>query len=86
MNNGGGPACLRLRVVLNARQQKAMHGGVILTETLYGKLTEWVCRHYRESLSQEDLRDPSLVVEAWEAMEELAKILDLPSSVLLDLP
>lgn len=86
MNNGGGPACLRLRVVLNDRQQKAMHGGVILTETLYGKLTEWVCRHYRESLSQEDLRDPSLVVESWEAMEELARILDLPSSVLLDLP
>ncbi|MDA7904238.1 N-succinylarginine dihydrolase [bacterium] len=86
MNNGGGPACLRLRVVLDARQQEAMHQGVILTELLYGKLTEWVCRHYRESLSQEDLRDPGLVGETWEAIEELSKILDLPSQVLLDQP
>ncbi|MDG1513822.1 MAG: N-succinylarginine dihydrolase [Mariniblastus sp.] len=86
MNNGGGPACLRLRVVLDARQQEAMHAGVILTESLYGKLTEWVGRHYRESLSQEDLRDPGLVGETWEAMEELSKILDLPSQVLLNQP
>jgi succinylarginine dihydrolase len=47
---------------------------------------EWVCCHYRESLSQEDLRDPCLVGETWAAMEELSKILDLPSQVLLDQP
>lgn len=86
MNNGGGPACLRLRVVLDACQQGAMHAGVLLTESLYSKLTEWVCRHYRESLSQDDLRDPNLVGETREAIEALSKILDLPSQVLLDQP
>jgi succinylarginine dihydrolase len=86
MNNGGGPACLRLRVVLDARQRAAMHAGVILTDSLYVKLTAWVRRHYRESLSQEDLRDPNLIDETWVAMEELSKILDLPSQVLLDQP
>jgi len=86
MNNGGGPACLRLRVVLDARQRAAMHAGVILTDSLYVKLTAWVRRHYRESLSQEDLRDPNLIDETWVAIEELSKILDLPSQVLLDQP
>ena len=63
-----------------------MHAGVLLTESLYSKLTEWVCRHYRESLSQDDLRDPNLVGETREAIEALSKILDLPSQVLLDQP
>ena len=30
MANGGGPACLRLRVVLNAAQRAAVHSGVIM--------------------------------------------------------
>ena len=52
MRNGGGPACLRLRVVLNDDELKAMHHGVLLTDSLYERLTTWVEAHYREALSR----------------------------------
>ncbi len=35
MRNGGGPACLRLRVALTDAQAKAVHQGVLMTEELY---------------------------------------------------
>src|SRR3989344_6054279 len=41
MQNGGGPACLRLRVALNETELAAVNPGVIMTAPLYGTLTEW---------------------------------------------
>lgn len=84
MNNGGGPACLRLRVVLTDEQQAAMHSGVVLTESLYLELVDWVNSNYREQLSADDLRDPALVDESLTAMEQLAGILQLPVEVTMD--
>ena len=84
MNNGGGPACLRLRVVMDESQQKAMHQGVLFTDGLHDELVAWVEKHYREQLTPEDLRDPNLVAESFEAIEALADILKLPAEVLLD--
>ena len=46
MNNGGGPACLRLRVVLDEDQLGAVHPGVLFTNALYAKLRDWVNRNY----------------------------------------
>lgn len=80
MNNGGGPACLRLRVQLNEQQQSAIHQKVRLTDDLYSQLTDWVVRHYREELGPDDLRDPNLIAETNEACEALSKILELPIS------
>jgi hypothetical protein len=37
MRNGGGPACLRLRVALTDDEAQAMHQGVIMTEDLYAR-------------------------------------------------
>ncbi len=85
MNNGGGPACLRLRVVLNEEQQASVHQGIVLTDSRYKQLTSWVNSSYREQLTPNDLRDPKLIDESLSAMESLATILDLPPSVLLDL-
>ena len=85
MNNGGGPACLRLRVVLNESQQAAIHQGVVLTDSLYQQLTAWTESNYREQLVPNDLRDPKLIDESLSAMESLARILGVPSDVLLDL-
>ena len=79
MRNGGGPACLRLRVVLNDDELKAMHHGVLLTDALYERLTTWVEAHYREELSQEDLGDPMLLDEVRKALDELTGILGLGS-------
>ncbi len=77
MQNGGGPACLRLRVVLTEEEAKSLHQGVILTPSLYKKLKIWVQKHYRDRLSPKDLLDPLLVEEVRTALEELTKILDL---------
>ena len=81
MNNGGGPACLRLRVVLREQQQKKIHQGVILTEDLHRQLKDWIERHYRDQLMPDDLRDPNLVNEVNAAFSDLAGILDLPEDV-----
>lgn len=78
MNNGGGPACLRLRVVLDDVQQQKMLQSVDLTDALYDELVAWVKKHYRDQLSAEDLRDPKLMVETRDANEALGKILSLP--------
>jgi succinylarginine dihydrolase len=78
MRNGGGPACLRLRVVLTAAEAAAMHQGVIMTDALYVRLVEWVERHYRDRLAPEDLADPALALESYTALDELTGILQLP--------
>ena len=78
MDNGGGPACLRLRVVLTKGEAKAMHQGVIWTPALNEQLVTWVNKHYREELKPDDLRDPHLIREGRDALDELTKILDLP--------
>jgi succinylarginine dihydrolase len=78
MRNGGGPACLRLRVALTAAEATAMHQGVIITEALYATLVAWVGKHYRDHLEPKDLADPQLAIECAAALEELARILDLP--------
>jgi succinylarginine dihydrolase len=77
MNNGGGPACLRLRVVLTGEQAKAAAPGVFVTDTLLRTLESWVQKHYREELNPDDLADPRLVVESRDALDELTGILGL---------
>ncbi|KEF30557.1 MAG: N-succinylarginine dihydrolase [Gammaproteobacteria bacterium] len=79
MRNGGGPACLRLRVVLNDDELAAMHRGVLMDDALYERLTTWVEAHYRDRLSQSDLADPMLLEEVRKALDELTGILGLGS-------
>ena len=77
MRNGGGPACLRLRVVLTDAERKAANQNMIISEALYPKLCDWVSRHYRETLAPDDLGDPALMRESFAALDELTKIMDL---------
>ena len=77
MRNGGGPACLRLRVILNEEQARAIHSGVIMTPRLADRLERWVETHYRETLSPADLMDTALLSEGREAFLELEDILEL---------
>lgn len=79
MQNGGGPACLRLRVALNETELAAVNPGVIMTAPLYGTLTQWVEKHYRDRMSETDLTDPGLLLECRAALDELTKILKLGS-------
>jgi succinylarginine dihydrolase len=77
MRNGGGPACLRLRVMLDQPELAAMHQGVVLTDSLYTSLRQWVEKHYREKLSGDDLADPKLLEESRTALDELSRMLEL---------
>lgn len=77
MRNGGGPACLRLRVVLTEQELSATHQGVFLTDTLYERLVAWGMRYYRDVLYLNDLADPALVEESRNSLDSLTEILDL---------
>ena len=77
MQNGGGPACLRLRVALNETELAAVNPGVIMTPALYDTLTAWVNKHYRDALRESDLADPQLLLECRTALDELTQILKL---------
>ncbi len=78
MANGGGPACLRLRVVLTDDQIAAIHPNVIMTPQKLDVIENWVRKHYRDQLSAPDLADPLFLNEMREALDELTQILDLP--------
>lgn len=77
MYNGGGPACLRLRVVLTPQEQQAVNPAVLMNDRLFSMLNNWVDRHYRDRLTQADLVDPQLLREGRDALDELTKLLDL---------
>jgi succinylarginine dihydrolase len=77
MRNGGGPACLRLRVVLTGTELAAANPAMRMNATLHDRLADWGSRRYRDSLIAADLADPALLVETREALDELTQILDL---------
>jgi succinylarginine dihydrolase len=79
MKNGGGPACLRLRVPLNDNELAAVNPECLINDNKYALLTAWVEKHYRDRLSEADLADPSLITESQFALDELTQILALGS-------
>lgn len=79
MCNGGGPACLRLRIPLNEVELAAIHQGVLVSDELLDTLDDWVAKHYRTQLCAKDLADPQLMNESLTALDELTQILKLGS-------
>jgi len=77
MRNGGGPACLRLRIVMTPEERAAAASGFFLDDALALKLEAWIKKHYREELAPDDLGDPALVAETQTALDELTRILPL---------
>lgn len=77
MRNGGGPACLRLRIVMTPQERAAAAQGFFLDDALASKLEGWITKHYREELAPADLGDPALVNETQAALDELTRILPL---------
>jgi succinylarginine dihydrolase len=77
MRNGGGPACLRLRIIMTAEERAAAAQGFFLSDALASELETWIKKHYREELAPEDLGDPTLVGETQAALDELTRILPL---------
>ena len=79
MRNGGGPACLRLRVVLNEQELAQVNPSFVVTDELFTTLNQWVNKHYRDELSASDLADPDLLFEGRAALDELTQIMQLGS-------
>ena len=81
MSNGGGPACLRQRVVLSRAEAAAIPPGIRFDAALHERLAAWVRRRYRETLGPDDLASPDLLRESRVALDELTGILGLGGSV-----
>ena len=77
MKNGGGPACLRLRVVLSEAEIEVINPRVFLDDALYDELVAWVEKHYRAELRVADLADANLHAETRAALVELENIMGL---------
>ncbi len=77
MRNGGGPACLRLRVQMTQAERAAAAQGFFLTPALADALEAWAVAHYRETLGPADIADPALVRETYAALDALTNILPL---------
>lgn len=75
MRNGGGPACLRLRVVLSDEERAATNQNFIVDETQINLLEDWVKKHYRDRLAIADLADPAFMDEALAALDALTGLL-----------
>jgi succinylarginine dihydrolase len=79
MQNGGGPACLRLRVAMTEQERQAVNPHTFINDNSFTTLCNWVNKHYRDELSADDLSDPQLLIESRTALDELTQILSLGS-------
>ena len=77
MNNGGGPACLRLRAPLSRGERNAVHSGVWLTESRYNTLRSIIECMYREQITFEDLKDLDFLAECSQARKAILHALEL---------
>lgn len=78
MSNGGGPACLRLRVALTEEELAAVNPAFLLDNNKIDALKACVEEYYRDELNPEDLLDPAFVVECQTALDALTKVVGLP--------
>jgi hypothetical protein len=71
---GGGPACLRLRVVLTDDQIRGVAGDVIMSDALYDKLRAVISQAYPEAVSFAELADPGFADRCWAATAVVYKM------------
>jgi succinylarginine dihydrolase len=79
MRNGGGPACLRLRVRLKPEEESSLAGHVLLDDARYEALRACIAARYRDRVTLADLVDPRFVDECRVALDEITAILGLAS-------
>jgi succinylarginine dihydrolase len=77
MANGGGPACLRLRVVLTEAELAAVDQRFMANNHTLDQLEAWVEDFYRDDLAPEDLSDPAFMDEAYRALKALEVVLGI---------
>lgn len=79
LKNGGGPACLRLRIPLTIKEQQAAHPSAWLNDNTELALKQWIEKNYRDKLTLKDCQDLDFCTEIETALDELCQILNLKS-------
>jgi succinylarginine dihydrolase len=74
MRNGGGPACLRLRVVADP---ETVDPRFLLDAAKADRLEALITRHWPETIGPGDLGNPALWEQAWAARRALLAELGL---------
>jgi succinylarginine dihydrolase len=77
MMNGGGPACLRFKAVVNNDEFDRLNERFLLSPTKLMDLRTLVSKHYRDKLHPEDLLDIKFMQESYTFLDELTQLLDL---------
>jgi succinylarginine dihydrolase len=79
MANGGGPACLRLRMILTDQEVAGLCGRVMLTDEILNSLTRIINTYYVEELVPEHFFDARFLEDCRCALDEIATVLGLGS-------
>lgn len=74
MMNGGGPACLRFKIVVNENEFNSINKNFLLNKKLIMQLENLIKDSYRESIEINDLEDPYLINESFEVLDKLTQI------------
>jgi succinylarginine dihydrolase len=78
MANGGGPACLRLRVVAEPAN---VDPRFLVDEARLDAISDVIRRHWPEQIHTADLQQPALIAEIERARAALLDALDLSELV-----
>jgi len=79
MNNGGGPACLRLRVPMSSSQWHCVPTSVKWSEAVADRLCDVIERYYPETLTIDELHDVEFIKVVQTATEAIERVLGLTS-------
>jgi succinylarginine dihydrolase len=74
MANGGGPACLRLRVVTDP---ETVDPRFLVDERKLDRIAEAVRQHWPEQIASDELQQPALITDIERARTALLDSLDL---------
>ena len=70
---------MRLRVAMSEEELNGVNQSTLINDAQFARLNAWIDKHYRDELSEDDLRDPQLLIESRTALDELTQILQLGS-------
>ena len=79
MMNGGGPACLRFKAVVNIDELDKINKKFLLSPEKLINLRALVSKHYRDRINPDDLLDIKLMEESYLFLDELTQLLGIGS-------
>ena len=79
MMNGGGPACLRFKAVVNSDELDKINKKFLLSPEKLINLRALVSKHFRDRINPDDLLDIKLMEESYLFLDELTQLLGIGS-------